>query len=78
MQACISTREGDEEVAGTANDSPGGLAVRSKKEYRKDVLVKVAFPYQPGGANIFVLGRIVGISTNEEPGTFLYRIQYLC
>ena len=77
MQACIRTREGGEEVVGTANVSPGGLAVRSKKEYLKDVLVKVAFPYQPGGVNIFVLGRIVKVSTTEEPGTFLYGIQYL-
>ncbi len=74
---CLQTHDGELEMVKTVNISVGGLAVRSKKEYLKDVLVKVAFPYQPGGVNIFVLGRIVKVSTTEEPGTFLYGIQYL-
>ena len=77
MQAYIRTRIGDEEVVKAENISTGGLAVVSKKTYSIDSLVKVSFPYYPDGANIIVLGRIARVSGTEEPGTFLYGIQYL-
>ena len=55
MTACLQGREVEEEVVKSVNISTGGLAVLSKKGYPKGSLLKVAFPYQKGGSNIFVL-----------------------
>ena len=55
MTACLQGRKAEEEVVKSVNISTGGLAVLSKKGYPKGSLLKVAFPYQKGGSNIFVL-----------------------
>ena len=77
MQVCLRTREGEEEVLATSDISTGGLAVRSTKKYAKGALLKVAFPFQRGGANIFTLSKVVRVSPTEKPSITLYGIQYL-
>ncbi len=77
MSACILTREGEEEVVKTINISKGGLAVLSRAEYPKDTMLKVAFPYNEGGGNIFILSRVVRVSPGEGKGTFMIGIQYM-
>ncbi len=77
MSAWIRTCEGEEEVVTTVNVSPGGIAVRSKKNYSKGSWLKIAFPYQPSAAITVVLGRVVRVSATEDPSVQLYGIQYL-
>lgn len=77
MSACILTREGGEEVVKTINISKGGLAILSRVEYPKDAMLKVAFPYNEGGGNIFILSQVVRVSPGEKKGTFIIGIQYL-
>ena len=77
MQVCLRTREGEEEVLATSDISTGGLAVRSTKKYAKGTLLKVAFPFERGGANIFILSKVVRVSPTEKPSITLYGIQYL-
>ena len=77
MPACLQTREGEEEIVKTVNISKGGLAVLSRTEHPKDSLLKVSFPYNVGGGNIFILSRVVRILPGEDEGTFMLGIQYL-
>ena len=77
MDACIQTRDGEEEVGRTINISKGGLAVLVRGDYPKDSLLKVAFPYNAGGGNIFVLSRVVRAVPSEEEGVVMLGIQYL-
>jgi hypothetical protein len=66
-----------DEVVSTENVASGGLSVRSIRRYRTGTLIEVAFPYTPGGANIFVAARIE--HENEVPGEKfrLYGLEYL-
>ena len=66
-----------DEVVTTENVSSGGLCVRSIRRYRPETVVEVAFPYTPGGANIFVAARIV--HANEVPGEKyrMYGLEYI-
>ena len=77
MAAWILTREGQEEVVDSVSVSAGGLAVKTKKNHPKGSLLKIAFPYHPGGANIVVLGRVVRVSATEDPSVQLHGLQYL-
>lgn len=77
MVACLQSHKGNEEVVKSVDISKGGLAVLSKKSYPKDSFLKVAFPYTEGGGNIFILARVERVLTTEEPGVFLYGIQFL-
>ena len=77
MQVCLRTREGEEEVLATSDISTGGLAVQSTKKYAKGTLLKVAFPFERGGTNIFILSKVVRVSPTEKPSITLYGIQYL-
>lgn len=77
MAACFQTREGQEEIVKTVNISKGGLAVLSRTEYPKDCLLKVAFPYNLGGGNIFILSQVVRDSPGKDKGTFMIGIQYI-
>ena len=77
MRACVLTREGEEEIVETANNSAGGLAVLSKKNYETGSLLKVAFPYQEGKGNIFLLARIIRVAPTDLSEVVLYGIQYV-
>ena len=77
MRACVLTREGEEEIVETANNSAGGLAVLSKKNYETGSLLKVAFPYQEGKGNIFLLARIIRVAPTDVSEVVLYGIQYV-
>ena len=77
MTACLQGRKAEEEVVKSVNISTGGLAVLSKKGYPKGSLLKVAFPYQKGGSNIFVLAQVARVSETDEPDLQYFGIEYV-
>jgi hypothetical protein len=56
--ACICLPGGQADVTQALDLSRGGVGFRSSHEYLEDTWVRVAVPYIPGSANIFVAGRI--------------------
>ncbi len=56
--ACICRPGEEADVAQALDISRGGLSFRSSHEYIEDTWVRIAVPYTPGNANIFVAGRI--------------------
>lgn len=77
MRACLQTREGREEKVRTLDISAGGLSILSQRKYPQGSLLKVAFPYNEGGSNIFVLAQVVRVSPTNAGGYMYYGIEYL-
>jgi len=73
--ACICLPGGQTDVTKALDVSRGGLAFRSGHEYIEDTWVRVAVPYIPGSANIFVAGRIAW-KRPATNGTWEYGVQY--
>lgn len=66
-----------EEIVSTENVSPGGLCIRSVRRYRPETLVEVAFPYTPGGANVFTAARFVHVNPLAGEQAILYGLEYI-
>ncbi|HXZ78999.1 MAG TPA: PilZ domain-containing protein [Terriglobales bacterium] len=59
LAACVRQPLGVEDVVTVADISRGGVRFRTSKRYPVEQWVEIAVPFTPGGANIFVPGRIV-------------------
>jgi len=73
--ACICLPGGQADVTQALDVSRGGVGFRSSHEYLEDTWVRVAVPYIPGSANIFVSGRIAWRHPAPD-GTCEYGVQY--
>lgn len=60
--ACIREHGVSDDVCTCEDISRGGLRLKTSKAYPKGKWIEVAAPYSKGGANIFVLARIVRVT----------------
>lgn len=60
--ACIREHGIPDDICNCEDISRGGLRLKSSKAYPKGKWIEVAAPYSKGGANIFVLARIVRVA----------------
>lgn len=60
--ACIREHGIPDDMCTCEDISRGGLRLKSSKAYTKGKWIEVAAPYSKGGANIFVLARIVRVT----------------
>lgn len=75
MKACIAKPGSAEDIVNTINMSRGGVLVRSERVYPTESWVRLAVPYTPAAANIFVPARIVW--HGEVEGAHQYGLKYL-
>ena len=73
--ACICLPGGQTDITQALDVSRGGVGFRSSHEYLEDTWVRVAVPYIPGSANIFVSGRIAWRRPGSD-GMCEYGVQY--
>jgi hypothetical protein len=73
--ACICRPGEQADVTKVLDVSSRGLGFRSAQEYREDTWIRVAVPYVPGSANIFVAGRIAWRRTAAD-GFYEYGVEY--
>ena len=73
--ACICRPGEPADVAQVLDISRGGLGFKSMQEYMEDTWVRVAVPYIPGSANIFVAGRIAWKRPSAN-GMHEYGVEY--
>jgi hypothetical protein len=74
-QGCILFRQ-EETPVNVMDMSRGGVRFQCAKEFAEDLLVRVAVPYMPGTANIFVPARVRWCRTLPS-GKFEYGMEYV-
>ena len=77
ITACIRQPGFGEEIVHVDDLSRGGLRFRSPKTYYEGSRIEVAVPYEPNGANIFVLARIVRFGELPEANFKEYGATYV-
>jgi hypothetical protein len=77
ITACIRQPGFGEEIVHVDDLSRGGLRFRSSKTYYEGSRIEVAVPYEPNGANIFVLARIVRVRELPEANFKEYGATYV-
>jgi PilZ domain len=77
ITACIRQPGFEEEIVNVDDLSSGGLRFRSTKTYHEGSGIEVAVPYEPRGANIFVLARIVRFRELPETNFKEYGATYI-
>jgi PilZ domain len=77
ITACIRQPGFGEEIVQVDDLSRGGLRFRSPKTYHEGSKIEVAVPYEPRGANIFVLARIVRFRELPEAEFKEYGVAYM-
>jgi PilZ domain len=77
ITACIRQAGLGEEIIQVDDLSRGGLRFRSPKTYYEGSRVEVAVPYEPRGANIFVLARIIRFRDLPQADVKEYGVAYI-
>ena len=77
ITACIRQPGFGEEIVHVDDLSRGGLRFQSPKTYYEGSRIEVAVPYEPSGANIFVLARIVRFRELPEANLKEYGAMYV-
>jgi hypothetical protein len=77
MSACVRMIGLEDDVVEVENVSRGGFGFKSAKRYPKGSRIDVCLPYTPGGANIFVPGRIAFVKEMPAERVSLYGVAYI-
>jgi hypothetical protein len=67
---------GEQELTQLLDISRGGICFRSKRQYSVQAWIRVAVPYTPDAANIFVPGRIAWHRETAD-GPHEHGVQYV-
>jgi hypothetical protein len=76
LTACVRQAGADDELAVCEDISPIGMCFRSKRRYDSQSLIRVAVPYSPDAANIFLPARIIYSEQMPKAGLFRHGTEY--